>query len=98
MLLAGYNDSVFNEKKIVCLMTSMYFNRTVHVYLLWINRLCSASAYLDMIYKSCINIPMSDIVYPEIHKFSFSKYAFVSSMKEIFMKSCLLSFTLHSLQ
>ena len=77
------------KKKIVCLMTSMYCNRTVHVYLLWINRLCSASAYLNMIYKSCINIPMSDIVYPEIHKFSFSKYAFVSSMKEIFMKSCL---------
>lgn len=49
-------------------MTSMYCNRTVHVYLLWINRLCSASAYLNMVYKSFINIPMSDIVYTEIHK------------------------------
>lgn len=34
VLLAGYNDSVFNEKNIVCLMTSMYRNRTVCVYLL----------------------------------------------------------------
>lgn len=77
------------KKKTVCLMTSMYCNRTVHVYLLWINRLCSASAYLNMVYKSCINIPMSDIVYTEIHKYSFLKYAFVSSVKEIFMKRCL---------
>lgn len=55
MLLAGHNDSVFNEKHIVCLMTPMYCIITVHVYLRWIKRLCSASASLYMIYKECMN-------------------------------------------
>lgn len=58
------------------------------VYLLWINRICSASAYLNMISHVWIYLFQTQSI-TEIHKFSFLKYAFVSSMKGVFMKRCL---------
>lgn len=63
MLLAGHSDSVFNEKLLsawwrLCTVIELF----VFIYYRLIGN-CFASVYLNMIYKSCMNMLILDPIW-----------------------------------